>query len=153
METKKEQKPSENQPVKLAVVKKPEIAIEKPQPIEETPEQLKKQIEELKAKLKEPAGIEERIQYYKEKQELIKRRDLLINQYDEFKEHQAQLTELATSDEFTTDSYNLTLNAKSGYRDDAVVVVKNPLIISEIIEFMMGKMSVKINDLDQKIAC
>lgn len=145
---KKTEKQNDVKDVKGILVKKENLTT-----LSESPEALKKEIEELRAKLKEPANIDERIEYYRQKQSLIKKRDLLITQYEKFKEHNEKLQTVAESDEFTTEDYNLSLNNKNNYRDEPIVLVKNPVILSELLEYVMAKMTVKIASLDEKIAC
>lgn len=122
--------------------------------ITETPEELKRQVEELTKKLNEqPQSVEERIEFYKQKQEHIVKRDRLTKQLANFDKHRAILEEAAEQNDFENENYSIVLKGKeSGFRESDLVTVNNPVLISELLTFIMSKLEIKINALDAKIA-
>jgi hypothetical protein len=121
--------------------------------IENTPAQVKTEsVEELKTQVLElqkrllslPQNLDERIKYFNEKKELIRRLTILNANIEALELHVTKLHEIAAINDFETEDYSLTVEGGSGsYRKASVFTLKNPVIISEVIGFMMGRIDVK----------
>ncbi len=116
-------------------------------------ESLKKQLEEANKKLQEPVNLEERIQYYQRKQELIMQLDRLISESERLKTIQEEIEECIEDDEFECESYKLSLGKLSQYRNDTVFSMNNPVVIGDVINCVLNRINVKMDKLKTEIAC
>ena len=131
-------------------------------PLEEEPkevnkdeeiESLKKQLEEANKKLQEPVNLEERIQYYQRKQELIMQLDRLVSESERLKTIQEEIEECIEDDEFECESYKLSLGKLSQYRNDTVFSMNNPVVIGDVINCVLNRINAKMDKLKTEIAC
>jgi hypothetical protein len=124
-------------------------AQEKPESVEE----LKTQVLELKKRLLAiPQNLDDRIRYFNEKKELIRRLAILNANIVALEEHAQKLHEIAETNDFETEDYSLTVEGGTGsYRKATVFLLKNPVIIGEVIAFMMGRIDVKRLELAAQI--
>ena len=113
-------------------------------------ESLKKQLEEANKKLQEPVNLEERIQYYQRKQELIMQLDRLVSESERLKTIQEEIEECIEDDEFECESYKLSLGKLSQYRNDTVFSMNNPV---DVINCVLNRINVKMDKLKTEIAC
>ena len=116
-------------------------------------ESLKKQLEEANKKLQEPVNLEERIQYYQRKQELIMQLDRLVSESERLKTIQEEIKECIKDDEFESGSYKLSLGKLSQYRNDTVFSMNNPVVIGEVINCILNRINAKMDKLKTEIAC
>ena len=116
-------------------------------------ESLKKQLEEANKKLQEPVNLEERIQYYQRKQELIMQLDRLISESERLKTIQEEIEECIEDDEFECESYKLSLGKLSQYRNDTVFSMNNPVVIGDVINCVLNRINAKMDKLKNEIAC
>lgn len=108
-------------------------------------EELKAQVQELQKRLLSlPQNLDDRIKYFNEKKELIRRLTILNTNIEALELHVTKLHEIVAINDFETEDYSLTVEGGSGsYRKTSVFTLKNPVIISEVIGFMMGRIDVK----------
>ena len=119
----------------------------------ESVEELKTQVLELQKRLLAiPQNLDERIRYFNEKKELIRRLSLLNANIEALEEHSQKLKEIAETNDFETDDYSLSVEGGSGsYRKSTVFLLKNPVIIGEVIGFMMNRIDAKRLELATQI--
>lgn len=124
-------------------------AQEKPESVEE----LKTQVLELKKRLLAiPQNLDDRIRYFNEKKELIRRLAVLNANTEALEGHTQKLHEIAEINDFETEDYSLSVEGGTGsYRKATVFLLKNPVIIGEVIAFMMGRIDVKRLELAAQI--
>lgn len=134
-------------------------------PIQETPvkklevvkiptaEELQKQVQELTRKLNAiPAKLEDRIEYFNNKKELIRRLSKLEVKRNDLNMHREALADLAIADEFETTDYYLNIEGKGEYsRKLSIFELNDPVLIGEMLEFILGRMDVKISKLQKEI--
>ena len=127
-------------------------------PVEMQTDELKKareRIAELENQLrKEPQTIEERIAYYKRKQELTERYERYNAQVAHLEELRAQVedtNELADDFSDSRDFYKLQL-FMPGYSKDAAVSITNQSLIDAVLNMLKGKMLDKAAELKAEIS-
>ncbi|MBD9178205.1 MAG: hypothetical protein EGP82_03375 [Odoribacter splanchnicus] len=126
--------------------------------VTETPEakakRLEKEILELKDKLKKvPQTLEQKIEFYQVKQQKIKQLDKLEKSSNELFEHIEELDKLTETDDFVCDKYKLSVTEKSaGYNEGSVFQMNNPVIIRDVIKFVLQRIDDKISVLKMEIA-
>ena len=140
---------------------KPETAVktlpvptaQKPEAKEATPEELKKVIEDLNKRLSAiPQDLKNRVEYFSKKNELIRRLAKLDIDKESLSQHLDKLAEIAAANEFENEDYYLNIEAPSGsYSKKAMYTLKNPLIIGELIAFIIGKVDGKREALQKEI--
>ena len=113
-------------------------------------ESLKKQLEEANKRLQEPVNLEERIQYYQRKQELIMQLDRLVSESERLKTIQKEIEECIEDDEFECESYKLSLGKLSQYRNDTVFSMNNPVVIGNVINCVLNRINAKMDKLKTK---
>ena len=119
----------------------------------ESVEELKTQVLELKKRLSAiPQNLDDRIKYFNEKKDLIRRLAILNANTEALEGHTQKLHEIAQINDFETDDYSLTVEGGTGsYRKANIFLLKNPVIIGEVIAFMMGRIDVKRLELAAQI--
>lgn len=122
----------------------------------ETVLKLSKRIAELERKLRqEPQTIEERIEYYKRKQELTERYERYTAQVQHLDELRAKVEEAnRDADDFgtTRDKYRLQLFAPSAYRDESVLSITNESLIDDVLDLLKNRMLKKAEELKVEIS-
>lgn len=122
----------------------------------ETVLKLSKRIAELEKKLRqEPQTIEERIEYYKRKQELTERYERYTAQVQHLDELRAKVEETnVDADDFgtTRDKYRLQLFAPHAYRDESVLSITNESLIDDVLDLLKGRMLKKAEELKVEIS-
>ncbi len=115
---------------------------------------LTKKIAELEKQLrKEPQTIEERIAYYRKKEELTQRYENYLAQMKKLGELEKNILEKNEGlDDFENerDHYRLQIFAPS-YRDEAVVTLKNPDLLKDVLMLLADRMLKKANELKKEI--
>ena len=119
---------------------------------EPTAEELKKQIEQLQKKLSAiPQDLEKRIEYFNHKKELIRRLSRLDVDSETLNSHLDKLSEIAAANEFETEEYYLNIEAGAQYSKKAIYTLKNPVVIGELITFILGRVDAKREELKKAI--
>ncbi len=116
--------------------------------------QLVKENEELKQQLaKMPVDFEARKAYFQEKETLIRRLTSLQESKSDLIIHRDSLNEICEVEEFETKKYKLEVDEmdKNNYRSGTVFTLQNPVIIKDVIEFIMQRMEKKIEETKVKI--
>lgn len=122
-----------------------------------TPEEknklLEAEIAALRAKLsQEPQNLADKILYYEEKQKKINQ----LNGYEvtkkELEKHSEALELLKAEDDFECSGYVLSVGTKTSYNDIPVFKMNNPTVIGDVINFVLGKISEKMDVLKAEIA-
>lgn len=127
------------------------LPVETPKP-EQTPEELKAENERLKQQLSAiPQDLKTRVEYFNKKNELIRRLSKLDMDKESLSIHLDKLAEIATSNEFENEEYFLNIDGGSKYNKTAVYTVKNPVIIGELISFIIGRVDAKREVLKKEI--
>lgn len=114
--------------------------------VETTPkvEDLVKENEKLKKKLLAmPEKLEDKITFFQRKQDLIKKYNRMEKNANVLIEHREKLSELSEEDGFTNEEYFLSVNCKANYRDNDVFKFTNPVVIAELIDFVLKNMEAK----------
>lgn len=121
---------------------------EQPEKVEE----LKKQVEELTKRLAAiPQNLDERIKYFNEKREMIRRLSVLTANIEALATHATKLQELAAVNDFESEDYVLTIESGNRYSKTAALTLKNPMIIGDVIAYMMGRIDAKRLELAAQI--
>lgn len=118
-----------------------------------TVEQLQKENEELKRKLSAvPEELDKKIEYFNRKRLLIKRFDSLAEKKTNLLNHLDKVAEIATKNDFSNDRYCIMIyDGEGGYNSKEVFKMQNPLIVCEVINFMISKVEAIQNTLQKQI--
>lgn len=116
-------------------------------------EQLQKENEELKRKLSAvPEDLEKKIEYFNRKRLLIKRFDSLNEKKTNLLFHLDKVAEIATKNDFSNDRYSILIyDGEGGYNAKEVFKMLNPLIVCEVINFMISKVEAIQSTLQKQI--
>ena len=119
----------------------------------ESVEELKKKVKELQNRLSIiPQNLDEKIKYFNEKKELIRRLSVLNANIESLEGHMQKLHEIKETNDFENEDYTLTVEGGTGsYRKATIFLLKNPVIVAEVIAFMMGRIDVKRLELAAQI--
>lgn len=97
-------------------------------------------------------SIEDKIEYYQKKQELIKRFHSLETSSTVLADQMAAMQKEAEEDVFLSDQFKLTLTVKSGYSSEReILTFRNPAILSELLAFMQVKINSKMDQVALEI--
>lgn len=119
---------------------------------EQTPEELKAENEQLKKQLSAiPQDLKTRVEYFNKKNELIRRLSKLDTDKESLTIHLDRLAEIAAANEFENEEFYLNIETGNSYSKKAVYTLKNPLIIGELIAFIIGKVDSKRDSLKNEI--
>lgn len=129
------------------------VATETPEAKEPTPEELKQVIEDLNKRLSAiPQDLKTRVEYFNKKNELIRRLSKLDMDKESLTIHLDRLSEIAAANEFENEEFYLNIETgSSSYSKKAVYTLKNPVIIGELIAFIIGKVDNKRDSLKKEI--
>ncbi|WP_439473841.1 hypothetical protein [Algoriphagus formosus] len=141
----KQSKNPANQPNKSKVV-----AIDSPEI-----QAMKKELEELRAKVKaEPLSLEEKINYFQEKQRKISQ----LAKLDGFAEALVTIgqdaQEASEQDEFFSEKFAVRVSKRSNsYREDYddVLKIQNPVLVVEVLGYALERINAKRNKLKTEI--
>lgn len=117
-------------------------------------EQLKAQIKKLETQLsQQPQSLEEKIKFFQEKQEMIKRLSLLDNYADNLLKVGEEIQKDQEDDEFLTDRYfmKITYKPTTYGSEQEVLKIQNIKLIGEVLGFAIGKINEKRNELQTLI--
>lgn len=124
---------------------------EKKQP---TVEELQKRVQKLTAQLQAvPQDLDSRIEYFNNKKSLIRKLGSLDANAKSLQIHLDRLAELAAENEFDTENYILSIEGgEHSYRKDDVFKLKNPVLIADVLTYLLGKLEAKADELKKQIA-
>lgn len=139
------------------------VTEEKPQTtalvlVRETAEDKAKRLElenaELKAKLGNvPQSLEEKIEFYKIKQDKIRQLAKLEESSNELFKHMETLDKLTGENDFVCDKYKLSVfDTNSGYKETSIFQMNNPVIIRDVVKFVLQRIDDKMSVLKMEIA-
>lgn len=118
-----------------------------------TVDQLEKQVKELTAKLEAvPKNLNERIEYFNNKKDLIRKLTKLQANAENLQTHIDQLAELAASDDFQTDDYILSIESGTKYSKNQVFAIQNPVLVADVLVYLLGQIEAKAEALKKEIA-
>lgn len=119
---------------------------------EPTKEELQKQVQQLTAKLEAvPQDLSSRIEYFNNKKELIRKLGGLEANTQNLQTHLDNIAEVAASNEFETEEFILTIEGGPKYSRKQIFALQNPVLIGDVITYLMGKMEAKVVDLKKQI--
>lgn len=122
-----------------------------PQP--PTVEELQKQVQELTTRLKTlPQDLNSRIEYFNNKRELIRKLSKLEANAQNLSQHLDKIAEVAAKNEFETEEFMLIIEAGNKYNKSQVFALQNPVLIGDVISYLLAKVEAKIEDLKNQIA-
>lgn len=118
-------------------------------------ETLKKEIEKLKSQLdNQPESLEEKIKFFQQKQEMIKRLRLLNDYAENLLNVQEQINEsLKENDVFLSDHFQFKIQYKQnsyGSPKD-VLTIAHPKLIGDVLGFAIGKIQDKRTEIQNQI--
>lgn len=140
----------ENKVKSLVIIEKEQNEINQGSQVEE----LKREVERLNNILslkKEPDNIEDKIKYFEKKKDLIVKRekmDIYINNLNSVYE---TICKEAQEDIFSSEIFNINITKKTNYRDDDIIKISNPVLIAELIEFLISKSEAKRKNIELEI--
>lgn len=140
----------ENSPVSTELKALPVATAKKE--AEPTAEELKKVIEDLNRKLAViPQDLTARVDYFNKKNDLIRRLARLDTDKEVLTNHLDKLAEIGAANEFDNEEYFLNIEGGSKYNKSSVYTVKNPVIIGELLAFVVGRIDSKRDVLKKEI--
>lgn len=155
MTTKKDAVPGMEQKGKTVPMNKvnndfPVVAQEAKKP---TVEELQKTIEILQKQLSIiPSDLTSRIEYFNHKKALILKLARMDADRENLTSHLDKLSEIAAANEFENEDYYLNIEGPSGtYSKKALYTVKNPVIIGELISFVIGRLDSRREQIKKEI--
>lgn len=118
-----------------------------------TLQELEKENEELRKKISSvPADLERKIENFNHKRQLIKMFDILEAKRQNLFEHLTNIAEISTKNDFTNDRYSLVItNAEGSYNTKEVFKMQNPVIIGDVLNFVLAKIEDKQKDIEKQI--
>lgn len=115
-----------------------------PEAKEPTPEELKAENERLKQQLSAvPTDLKARVEYFAHKNELIRRLTKLDSDKNILTNHLDNLSEIAAKNDFENEEYYLNIEGGSQYSKKSIYTLKNPVLIGEVLAFVVGKIDSK----------
>lgn len=117
-----------------------------------TPEELKAENEKLKKQLSTiPQELKARVEYFAHKNELIRRLGRLDGDKEILTNHLDRLSEIAAKNDFENEEYYLNIEGGSQYSKKAIYTLKNPVLIGEVLAFVVGKIDSKRENIKAEI--
>jgi vacuolar-type H+-ATPase subunit I/STV1 len=118
-----------------------------------TVEELQKKVEELTTRLNAlPQDLNSRIEYFNQKKELIRKLSKLDSNAQSLRQHLDKIAEVTAKNDFETEEFILNIEAGNKYSKSIVFALQNPVLIGEIISYLLGKVEAKIEQLKNEIA-
>lgn len=116
---------------------------------------MKKELEELRAKVKaEPLSLEEKINYFQEKQRKISQLEKLDGFAEALVTIGQDAQEASEQDEFFSEKFAVRISKRSNsYREDYddVLKIQNPLLVVEVLSYALERINAKRNKLKTEI--
>jgi uncharacterized protein YoxC len=121
-----------------------------PQP--PTVEELQKQVQELTTRLKTlPQDLNSRIEYFNNKRELIRKLSKVETNAESLKTHLDQIAQIAAANDFETEEYILSIEGGSKYSKKQVFSLQNPVLIGDVLNYLLVKIEAKAEELKREI--
>ena len=115
-------------------------------------EELKKQVLELTVKLQAvPQNLEQRIEYFNHKKELIRKLNRLEANANSLQANLDTISELAAANEFETEEFLLSIEGGNKYNRKQVFALQNPVLIGDVLTYLLGKIEAKAKELKKEI--
>jgi exonuclease VII small subunit len=109
-------------------------------------ERLRRQLES------QPKTLEEKIDFFKQKEDLIKQLTRLNGKRESLYGVLSLSQEAAEKDEFFSDAFSIVVNHKAGYKEDEVFRLNNPVLIGELLQFVIARLDIKREELQYLIS-
>ncbi len=133
------EKPTQQKPVQKPTAKPVDLAKENAL--------LKTQLAEFQKKLEEqPQTLEAKIKYFQEKQENIRKLNVLDGYVESLMEVGKDVQEESENDEFSTERFAVRISKKANsYREEFedLVKIKNPVLVAELLGYIMERINTK----------
>lgn len=115
-------------------------------------EELKKENELLKLKLSViPEDLESKIEYFNKKKDLIRKLGAIKINKENLYKHIDNIAQLAAVNDFSNERYFIVITDKENYRDNEVFKIANPVIVGDVLSFILDKMEAKETQLKEEI--
>lgn len=115
-------------------------------------EELQKKVQELTARLDTiPRNLDERIEYFTQKKELIRKMSRLQANAQGLQTHIDAIAELAAANDFETEDYILSIEGGGKYNRKQIFALQNPVLIGDVLTYLLGKIEAKIAELKKEI--
>lgn len=98
-----------------------------------------------------PQSLDEKIQYFNRKKDLISKLSRLKEWSGKLNEHIQHIAEISAQNEFETEEYILTIENGSNYSKNKVFKLDNPVIIGDTIAYIVGLLDAKQKSLLSEI--
>lgn len=129
------------------------VVMPKIETLEELNKRLEAENQQLKAVLnKVPQTLEQKIEYFQFKQQKIKQLTKLEESANRLFEHIEILDELTNEDDFKCDRYHLSVHNTGSCNGIPVFTMNNPIIIRDVIKFVLQRINDKMDVLKMEIA-
>lgn len=130
----------------------PKVEAQKVATKEKSVQELQKQVNELTEKLNAiPKSLSDRIDYFNQKKELIRKLARLESNAQSLQVHLDAISELAATNDFESDEYMLTIENGSRYSKNQVFALQNPTLIGDVLIYMLAKIEAKAESLRKEI--
>jgi len=115
---------------------------------------LRQEVEILRAQVaKAPQSLEDQINYFQKKQALVTRLHGLNASIANLIKYGEEIRKEAEEDIFSSEVYALRLSSKRGYSsEDDIFKFRNPVVIMELLTFVLEKMKQKREAIEMEIA-
>jgi hypothetical protein len=117
-----------------------------------TVEELQKHVQELTARLNTiPRNLDERIEYFNHKKDLIRKLSRLETNASSLQSNLDMISELAAVNEYETEDFILSIEAGNKYNRKQIFSLQNPVLIGDVLTYLLGKIEAKVNELKKEI--
>ena len=115
--------------------------------------ELRREVEQLRAQVaKAPQSLDEQINYFQRKQQLVSRLNSLNSSILTLEKHGEEVRKEAEEDVFSSEVYALRLSSKKGYSsEEEVFKFRNPTVITELLNFVLSRMIEKREAIENEI--
>ena len=114
---------------------------------------LRNEVEKLRAQVaRAPQSLEDQISYFQRKQQLVTRLQGLNVSIRQLEQKSEEILKEAEEDVFSSENYALKLAVKKGYSsEEDVFKFRNPAVIYELLNYVLGKMYSKREAIEEEI--
>ena len=110
-------------------------------------ELLQEEINNLRKQLNGiPKSFEEKTKYFAEKTELVEKHDSLVSQHEQLLELSKNVEEDMEENDFESEHFSISLFHKNGYRSDEALKINNPVMVKELLEFVINRLERRIDE-------
>lgn len=130
----------------------PTVGKDAPVQIKQETELLKSEVLTLKQKLaKIPESFEARTNYFLEKRELVRKYKALEHHKGRLQELTDNLEHEAAENEFESENFKISVTKKESYRDEEAIKISNPIVIREVIFFLIERLEDRMQEYKAEI--